>query len=71
MKQQISTDDRKENLPDRNTVIGLFRLRGTTLTHWCNANGISQAYAQLSMTGLRKGPTALRIVRMIRAELGL
>ena len=54
-----------------NTVIGLFRLRGTSMKAWCERNQLNRSYAWLSITGERNGPKARRIVRMIREELGL
>ncbi len=56
---------------DNNTVIGLMRLRQTTLTAWSHKNGLARPFVCLAMTGRRRGPKARMIVRMLREELGL
>jgi hypothetical protein len=56
---------------DNNTVIGLMRLRQTTLTEWSRKNGLARPFVCLAMTGRRRGPKARMIVRMLREELGL
>jgi hypothetical protein len=71
MKQETTTASDETMMLNSDTVIGLFRLRGTTLKSWCQKQGIAYSTAQLGILGLRKGPTARRVVRMIRAELGL
>lgn len=56
---------------DNNTVVGLMRLRQTTLTAWSRKNGLCRPFVCLAMSGRRRGPKARMIVRMLREELGL
>jgi hypothetical protein len=71
-----STDkqtDREDDFAvlDNNTVVGLMRLRQTTLADWSRKNGFGRPFVNMAMTGQRRGPKARRIVRMLRDELGL
>jgi len=56
---------------DNNTVVGLMRLRQTTLAAWARANGLQRPFVWMALTGQRRGPKARQIVRMLRDELGL
>jgi hypothetical protein len=66
-----AADERDFEVLDNNTVVGLMRLRQTTLAAWARERGFTRPYTCLAMTGQRRGPKARLIVRMLREELGL
>jgi hypothetical protein len=41
-----------------NEVMGLFKMKGTTLNQWCNANGIAMSNARIYLLGKSNGPKA-------------
>jgi len=71
MKQKPTNTDDETTMMNNDTVIGLFRLRGTTLLAWCKQKGVAYSTVQLAILGHRKGPKSRQVVRMVREELGL
>jgi hypothetical protein len=51
-----------------NEVCGLFKIKGTSLHHWCNKNGIAHQNARAYIRGLRNGPIAKEWRRRIVEE---
>jgi hypothetical protein len=46
-------------------VRSCFTRRGTSLTAWCRAQGVAQAYAHRALRGLTNGPAAATLRRRL------